>query len=86
MRKEVYDFLQTEEDYRRFIREQPIWYRKLMRNPNLTEEFSLAALEFYQKTIPHKVAKFQNQVSMASFMLDILQSMANTSSSKEQND
>ncbi|MGM9986631.1 MAG: YlbE-like family protein [Bacillaceae bacterium] len=80
MRKEVYEFIISNEDYRKFIREQPIWYRKLMRNPTVTEDFALAALEYYRKTIPHKVAKFQNQVSMASFMIDILQSMGSSSS------
>lgn len=73
MRKDVLDFLQSDEDYIRFIRQKPKWYRKLSRNPELIEEFRLASLEFFGKTIPQRVDKLQNQVQMASFMIDMFQ-------------
>lgn len=73
MRKNVLDFLQSDEEYIKFIRQQPKWYRKLTRNPELVEEFRLASLEFFGKTIPQRVDKLQNQVQMASFMIDMFQ-------------
>lgn len=73
MRKDVLDFLQSDEEYIKFIRQQPKWYRKLSRNPELTEDFRLASLEFFGKTIPQRVDKLQNQVQMASFMIDMFQ-------------
>ena len=79
MRKDVLEFLQSEEDYIKFIRQQPRWYRKLSRNPELTNEFRLASLEFFGKTIPQRVDKLSNQVQMASFMIDMFQVL------KEQN-
>lgn len=71
MRKDVLEFLQSEEDYLKFLRQQPKWYRKLSRNPELTDEFRLASLEFFGKTIPQRVDKLSNQVQMASFMIDM---------------
>lgn len=73
MRKDVLDFLQSDEEYIKFIRQQPKWYRKLSRNPELIEDFRLASLEFFGKTIPQRVDKLQNQVQMASFMIDMFQ-------------
>ncbi|WP_088067757.1 YlbE-like family protein [Gottfriedia luciferensis] len=88
MRKDVLDFLQSEEDYIKFIRQQPKWYRKLSRNPELTEDFRLASLQFFGKTIPQRVDKLSNQVQMASFMIDMFQVLKeqNVSSSNASDD
>lgn len=75
MRKEVQDMIAANEEIKKFIREQPHWYRKLSRNPKDTESMQLAMMNHYQKTIPHKVAQFSNSVQMASMMLGMFQSM-----------
>jgi hypothetical protein len=75
MRKDVLDFLQGNEDYIKFIRNQPRWYRTLSRNPGQLEEFRLASLQFFGKTIPQRVDKLQNQVQMASFMVEMFQAL-----------
>ncbi|MGY3714040.1 YlbE-like family protein [Sutcliffiella cohnii] len=75
MRKEVYDYIQSKKILKQFIKEQPIWYRKLSRDPNSTAEMELAAMQYYKQTIPHKVEKFQNSVQMASMMVHMFQSM-----------
>ncbi|MFX3622480.1 MAG: YlbE-like family protein [Ectobacillus sp.] len=75
MRRELVEFLQSREDLQKFIREQPHWYRKLSRNPSEREAFELAAMQYFKKTIPDQVAKFQNQLSMASIMLEMFQYM-----------
>ncbi|MCP8970270.1 YlbE-like family protein [Ectobacillus ponti] len=75
MRRELMEFVQSKEDLQRFIREQPHWYRKLSRDPSGREDFELAALQYYRKTIPDQVNKFQNQLSMAAIMLEMFQYM-----------
>ncbi|MDM5156121.1 YlbE-like family protein [Bacillus sp. DX1.1] len=75
MRTELVEFIKSNEDLERYIREQPYWYRKLSRNPKEKDAFELAALQYFKKTIPDKVAKFQNQLSVASIMIDMFQYM-----------
>ncbi|WIY59988.1 YlbE-like family protein [Bacillus arachidis] len=75
MRVELMEFIKADKDLERYIREQPHWYRKLSRNPKEKEAFELAALQYYKKTIPDKVAKFQNQLAVASIMIDMFQYM-----------
>ena len=69
------EFIKANEDLERYIREQPYWYRKLSRNPAEKEAFELAALQHFKKTIPDKVEKFQNQLAVASIMIDMFQYM-----------
>lgn len=68
-------FIQADQDLKRFLREQPIWYRKLARNPKDFEAFQIAALHYHKKTIPHQVEKFSNGVQMASMMISMFQAM-----------
>ena len=77
MRWEVYEYIQSNEDLQRFIREQPIWYRKLMKEPTNIEEFELAMNQYYKKTIPDQVYKLQQHIQMVSFALDMLYAMKN---------
>lgn len=75
MRQEIIEFIKSNEDLQKFIREQPIWYRKLTREPINVEEFELAMMQYYKKTIPDRVDKFQNQIQMASFLVEMFKSM-----------
>ncbi|CAM4031834.1 hypothetical protein BAMA_09045 [Bacillus manliponensis] len=75
MRAEILEYIRADEDLERYIREQPYWYRKLSRNPDDKEAFELAAMQYLKKTIPDKVTKFQNQLSVASLMIDMFQYM-----------
>ncbi|WP_044893881.1 YlbE-like family protein [Bacillus alveayuensis] len=75
MRKEVQQYVQAKPILQKFIREQPRWYRQLARQPGDLQSFELAALHYYQQTIPHKVEKITSTLEMASFMLHILRSM-----------
>ncbi|OCA85565.1 hypothetical protein A8F94_11805 [Bacillus sp. FJAT-27225] len=79
MRREVTDYINSRKDLRQFIREQPVWYRKLTRNPAILDEFEIASLHHFEKTIPHRVAKFANGVQMASMMFHMFQSMKSPS-------
>ncbi|WP_001200987.1 YlbE-like family protein [Bacillus cereus] len=75
MRAEIMEFIKADEDLSRYIREQPYWYRKLTRNLEEKEAFELAAMQHFKKTIPDKVEKFQNQLAVASIMIDMFQYM-----------
>lgn len=75
MRIDVYTYLQKNRELIEFLREQPIWYRKLSRDPSQIENLEIAALHYYQKTIPHQIEKFSNGVQMASMMVSMFKIM-----------
>ena len=75
MRIDVYSYLQKNRELIEFLREQPIWYRKLSRDPSQIEKLEIAALHYYQKTIPHQIEKFSNGVQMASMMVSMFKIM-----------
>ncbi|MGG3562039.1 YlbE-like family protein [Neobacillus rhizosphaerae] len=77
MRREVLDYLENQKDLKKFVREQPYWYRKLSRNPYDLQSLEIASLHYYKKTIPHQVEKFSNSVQMASMMYSMFQAMKN---------
>ncbi len=77
MRREVFEYLEQHNELKRFVREQPLWYRKLSRNPYDLQALEVASLHYYKKTIPHQVEKFSNGVQMASMMYSMFQSMKN---------
>lgn len=75
MRKDVLEYLNNNKQLKQFVREQPSWYRKLTRNPQELQLMEIAALHYYQKTLPHQVEKFSNGVQMASMMMSMFQAM-----------
>ncbi|MDP4161551.1 MAG: YlbE-like family protein [Bacillota bacterium] len=78
MRKEIQEYLESKKELKKFVREQPIWYRKLSRNPYELDSLETASLHYYKKTIPDQVEKFTNGVQMASMMFQMFQSMKNS--------
>ncbi|MBT2756136.1 YlbE-like family protein [Mesobacillus foraminis] len=79
MRKDVLDLIQKRKDLLEFIRVQPHWYRKLSRDPGEITKLEIAALHYYEKTIPHQVQKFSNGIQMASMMLHMFSTMNSSS-------
>lgn len=75
MRKDVLERIQQRKDLQEFIRMQPQWYRKISRNPRELEAMEIAALHFYERTIPHQVKKFTEGVQMASIMMQMFANM-----------
>ncbi|KQL18969.1 YlbE-like family protein [Cytobacillus solani] len=75
MRQDIANYVGKNKQLKNFIREQPIWYRKLSRNPQEIQSLEVAALNYYKNTIPHKVEKFSNGVQMASMMMGMFQAM-----------
>ncbi|WP_042456083.1 YlbE-like family protein [Neobacillus dielmonensis] len=77
MRRDILEYIERQKDLKKFLREQPHWYRKLTRNPYDLQSFEIASLHYYKKTIPDQVEKFSNGVVMASMMYSMFQAMKN---------
>ncbi|NMD71967.1 hypothetical protein HHO41_16835 [Bacillus sp. DNRA2] len=75
MRQEIIEYLSQNVELQKFIREQPIWYRKLSRNPQDLQKLEISSLHYYKKTIPDQVNKFTQGVQMASMMMSMFQMM-----------
>jgi hypothetical protein len=75
MRKEIIDYLNSNVQLKQFVREQPIWYRKLSRSPQDLQLMEISSMHYYKKTFPHQVEKFSNGVQMASMMMSMFQAM-----------
>lgn len=55
-----------------FIRENPIWYKRLNRNPDLFKEFTMDMKDKYKIKTSDKIAKALNNISMLQAFLDVL--------------
>ncbi|WP_170006895.1 YlbE-like family protein [Bacillus fonticola] len=75
MRQDLYRTIKQNEEWLRFLREQPIWYRKLMKRPEQLQQLEVDSLHYFQKTIPHRVQKFSSGVQMATMMMSMFQTM-----------
>lgn len=75
MRRDVLEYIERQKDLKQFLRDQPIWYRKLSRNPYDLQSLEIESLRYNKKTIPDKVDKFSNSVQMASMMYQMFQTM-----------
>ncbi|PQD94934.1 hypothetical protein CYL18_11395 [Pradoshia eiseniae] len=76
MRQDVYEQIQGNEDLRDFLRQQPMWYRRLSRNPQDFSVFETESKYFFKKSIPDRVLQLSNSVQMASMMVSMFQSMS----------
>lgn len=75
MRQETYEYLKSKKQLRAFVRQNPIWYRKLTRNPQDYRSLENEAKAYFKQTIPHKVQKMNQSLEMASFLLQMYQGM-----------
>lgn len=77
MRREIMQYIKGDEQLLQFIRTHPKWYRQLGRNPHEFRKFEINALNYYKKTIPHKVERFANGAQMATMLFNMFQAMNN---------
>lgn len=75
MRADLYAYIKGKKELLQYIRFEPIWYKKLSRNPGSIKEFEKSALKFYKKTFPDRMDKLSNGVQFTSMMLSMIQSM-----------
>ncbi|PLT27702.1 YlbE-like family protein [Peribacillus deserti] len=75
MRKDVLEMIEGNEDLKNYLRLQPIWYRRLTRNPHQIQKMETEAVYFFKKSIPDRVSQLTNGVQMASMMISMFQTM-----------
>ncbi len=75
MRKDLSEFFQSSKQLNYFIRENPVWYRRLSRDPSAKHAFELASRAFHKQTFPYKVEKFSNSLEFASMMMQMYSAM-----------
>ncbi len=56
----------------RFIREYPIWYKKLNRNPDLFNDMIMDMKEKYKLTTSDRINNTLNSINMLKTFLDVL--------------
>lgn len=74
MRYEVYQQIQTDKDCMKYLRFKPVWYKRLMRDPERISEFQTECKTFFRKTIPDRVNAISNGVQLAQMMMAVVQS------------
>lgn len=75
MRKEVRVYLASRPDLKQFIRDYPMWYRRLSRNPNDINELEQQAKVYFGKTFPQKVERLQNNLNMTMMLIEMFRTM-----------
>jgi len=75
MQSFCYQYLQENPDLLQFVRYNPIWYRYLTRDPNRLSELEREAKHYYGKTFSKRLEKFNNQVQMASMLMQFADAM-----------
>ncbi|QQZ08063.1 YlbE-like family protein [Heyndrickxia vini] len=75
MRQDIIEYIYSKNELKQLLRRQPMWYRKLSRHPEEIEKFEIASLHYFEKTIPQRVEKINNNLQMASMMMNMLQGL-----------
>ncbi|WP_102347054.1 YlbE-like family protein [Bacillus sp. Marseille-P3661] len=72
MRREIQLYLRSKPELLNFVREKPIWYRLLSRNPEKMYDIEQAAKIFYGRTLPQRLERLQNQIQLARMLMDMM--------------
>lgn len=75
MRKQLVELILSDHELKQFLRAEPLWFRKLSRNPHEVHSFQYAAKQYYHRTLPQKVDKISNSIEFASMMFQMLEAM-----------
>ncbi|GAC91265.1 hypothetical protein KN10_1701 [Anoxybacillus flavithermus NBRC 109594] len=78
MRKDVYEYIVAKPKLHQFLREQPIWYRRLARRPMDIKEMEKQMRHYYKQTLPHKVEQVVQTIEMANMMMAMMKLMKDT--------
>lgn len=64
--------ISTDIRLKRFIRENPIWYKRLNRNPDLFRDFTMEMKDKYKLKTSDRINKALDNISMLQMFLDVL--------------
>lgn len=73
----IYHDLKNDQELLVFIRNQPIWYRYLSRDPLQWEAFKQEAKKWHGKTLRQRTEKLSNQVKMLHLLYELTKSTNN---------
>ena len=57
---------------KRFLRENSYYYKKLIREPEFINEMNNIMRDKYRLTLPHKLDKIKDNISMLNAFMDVL--------------
>lgn len=71
MRRELIYQLDQNLELKQYLRQHPVWYKKLARRPDLYSEMQAEADDFYGKSFPKRIEKISQGLGMLNMMLEI---------------
>lgn len=74
MRKKLMEQIIKNKEWHDYLRKEPSWYRLLSRNPYQIEAFERESLQFYKKTFPDRLGRFNDNLQMASALMYMMAS------------
>lgn len=71
MEPETYHMLQNREGTWQFIRQHPMWYRYLTRDPNSVTELEAQEKKYYGRTLPQRLEKTQQNMQLVKLLMQM---------------
>lgn len=65
-------FLDSNPDYKKYLRNNSYWYKTLLRNPNLFDLFIEEVKEKYKLRTSDKISDIIDKIDMVSKFIDVL--------------
>lgn len=72
MRVDIYMKINNDPMLTSFIREYPVWYKYLNRNPNFFNDFVRDMKDKYKLTTTDRINKTLNNISMIQSLIEVL--------------
>lgn len=78
VRKEVYDRIRSSPELHHYLRMNPVWYRRLGRDPEMVEKMVQESKVYYGKTISQRVDQIHKNMNFAMMMIDMMRQVNET--------
>ncbi|MYL33018.1 hypothetical protein GLW08_02135 [Pontibacillus yanchengensis] len=75
MQPGVYQYLESREDLRKFMRMNPKWYRRVTRDPSVLSQMEQESKYYFGKTTTQRIERFNNQLQMVQMLMQMAQAM-----------
>ncbi|WP_100404591.1 YlbE-like family protein [Bacillus solitudinis] len=73
MRADIQQLFIERPELKQFVRQNPIWYRKLSRYPSQIINLEKEAKFFYGRTLPQRVEKVQSNLGLLMMLMEMIQ-------------
>ncbi len=75
MDQAIYKQIRSDSDMLYFLRQHPMWYRLLARDPYSVDQFHKEVRIYYGKTVPQRIEKVKNQLEMIDLIVALSKAM-----------